>query len=416
MKHRKNQSKKAEVQTLLLPSLEGWTIWEFISKQVPQLKQSVGNLAEITSLEKIIFALPVRYVFCLPLWLSTEDNTLLPDLIFTQLERRGLLTRSREETVMNYQTIKVEEGKTLVMALVLPAHLPETFLQQGASTYDISARFYPFAENHLTLWREAGQLVAAFTYHKTLVHCQSLSAAEVNVATLQELFCLYLELESERVVLEINGITLWGNFSSIEVQQIKTTFQVTPQVADLPAPCLPEQFFSLTPHAIQQTKIFYAKEERNKKILKSALAGYALFLMLWIVQLLFFYGQAYWIRRDVKKNAILVQSLKDTAARWNALGTALQPDRYALEVLYQCASLLPKEGVRFTVFEVTDATVVLKGEATSAAAASAFSEKLNKNDQLMGYQWDMPPPQILPNDTAQFQITGSRFDAPTQPQ
>ena len=413
---RPTPSKKAESKTLLLPTVEGWALWEFSSKEAPHLKQSVSQLTELTFSEKTIFALPARYVFSLPLWLSTEDKTLLPDLIFTQLERRGLLIRSREETVMNYQIIKVEEGKTLVLTMVLPSQLPETLLQDTVDTYDVSCRFYPLAANHLTLWREAGQLVAAFTHNENLAHCQTLSASEVNMATLQELFCLYLELESEQVVREINGIALWGDFSPQEIQQVKTIFQVTPQVSAMPSPRLPEQIFSLIPHKIQQAKLLQVKEARNKKILQGVLVGYGLFLVLWIGQLLFFYGQAYWIRREVKKNAALVQSLKESSARWTALGTALQPERYALEILYQCASLLPEEGVRFTLFEVTESGVVLRGEASSVAAASSFSEKLQKNNQLVGYQWETPSPQILPNDTAQFQITGTRYDAPIQPQ
>ena len=417
MKRQVTQSKKVEIKTLIAPSFEGWALWEFDPRQSsPHLKQSATQLEELASLEKAIFALPVRYVFCLPLWLNTADKSLLSDLIFAQLERRGLLTRSREETVMNYQSIKVEEDKTLILAFILPAQLPENFLNQSASAYDVSARFYPLASNQLTLWREAGRLTVAFTHQETLVYCQTLSGSELNTAVLQELFCLYLELESERVFQEMEGFTLWGNFSTQEIQQVQATFHVTPHTSEMPAPRLPEQILSLTPPSIQQAKILQIKEERNKKILRWALVGYGIFLSIWIAQLLFFYGKTYWIRRDVKKNAVLVQSLKETASRWNAIGTALQPERYALEILYQCASLLPKEGVRFTVFEITDSEVVLRGEASSVAAASDFFEKLKQNTQLLSYQWAMPPPQILPNDTAQFQITGSRYDAPTQPQ
>ncbi|MBX7158307.1 MAG: hypothetical protein K1X66_07980 [Verrucomicrobiae bacterium] len=416
---RQKTSKKAESKILLLPAVEGWTLWEVLPNHLPVLKQNLAELSNFVKqekAEKIILGFPVRQVFCFSLWLSTEDKTLLPDLIFTQLERRGLVTRSREETIFDYRVIATEAGKSLTLVAILPSQLPEVYLQNIAETYDVSARFYPLENNQLTLWREIGQLVIAITRNDELVHFQTLSASEINAATIQEMLCLYLELESQQIISEMHGVTLWGNFSNDEIQKIQNTFHITPKAEEMPTPCLPKQFFSLTPHTVREIQTLHAKEERNQKILKMALAGYGLFLGLWILQLLFFYGRVYLIHREVKKDASLVQSLKETATRWNALGTALQPDHYAAEVLYQCARLLPQEGVRFTLFEVNESGVVLRGEATSVAAASDFFEKLNKNDQLLAYQWQMPTPAILPNDTAQFQITGNSFNAPTQPQ
>ncbi|MEZ5404805.1 MAG: hypothetical protein R3F23_01150 [Verrucomicrobiia bacterium] len=415
------KTKKVESKNLLLPAVEGWTLWEFSAQHPPALKQTTAELGELTDQEKsdktikTILGLPVRQVFCLPLWLSTEDKTLLPDLIFTQLERRALVTHSREETIFDYRLITTEAGRSLVLVAILPSQLTEPYLKNTTDNYDISARFYPLENNHLTLWREQSQLVIAFTRETELVYFQTLSASEINAATIQEILCLYLELESQQIISEMHGITLWGNFSSEEIQQIQTTFHITPHVTPCLCPVFQNNFFSNTArHSKIQT--LHAKEERNQKIIKMALAGYGLFLGLWILQLLFFYGRTYLIHREVQKDAALVQSLKETAARWNALGTALQPDHYAVEVLYQCARLLPQDGVRFTLFEANESGVVLRGEATSIAAASDFFEKLNKNDQLLAYQWQMPTPVILPNDTAQFQITGNSFNAPTQPQ
>lgn len=418
MKLKATRAKRVEAKSLLLPALEGWSLWEFPPNQPPHLKQTITDLGEFAAqekIEKMALALPVKQVFCLSLWLTTEDKALLPDLIFTQLERRGLVTRSREETVFDYRVVAAEEGKSLVFIAILPSQLPEVYIHNNMEHYDVSARFYSLEKDHLTLWREGGQLVIALTRNEELVHFQALSAEEVNPATVQEILCLYLELESQHVIQAMQGITLWGNFSAEEIQLIQATFRIVPQVAEMPIPRLPSNSFVLTPHAVQQIQTLQIKEERNRKILKMALVGYGLFLGLWALQLLFFYGRVHLIKREIKKEAGLVQSLKETAARWNALGTALQPDQYAVEVLYQCARLLPQEGVRFTLFEATDANVVLRGEATSVAAASDFFEKLKQNDQLLAFQWQMPSPIILPNDTAQFQITGSRFNAPAQP-
>ena len=99
--------------------------------------------------------------------------------------------------------------------------------------------------------------------------------------------------------------------------------------------------------------------------------------------------------------------------RWNAIEPALNPPGYPLEVLYQAARLLPKDGVRLTLFQMNLDKVMLAGEASTLQAAQRFQEDVRKNPELAGYDWTMENPRPLPTGSARFQIDGVRHGAAT---
>ena len=97
--------------------------------------------------------------------------------------------------------------------------------------------------------------------------------------------------------------------------------------------------------------------------------------------------------------------------RWDAIEPALNPPGYPLEVLYQTARLLPKDGVRLTLFQMNLDRVVVTGEASTLQAAQRFQEDVRKNPELAAYDWTMENPRPLPTGSARFQIDGVRHGA-----
>jgi hypothetical protein len=104
-----------------------------------------------------------------------------------------------------------------------------------------------------------------------------------------------------------------------------------------------------------------------------------------------------------------VTATKDAMNKWQALQPALEPSNYPLEVLFQTSRLLPKDGVRLTLFEMNLDRVLIQGEASTLAAAIKFQDDLEKNAELEGlYEWTAETPKQLPSGSTRFQIDGTR--------
>ena len=59
------------------------------------------------------------------------------------------------------------------------------------------------------------------------------------------------------------------------------------------------------------------------------------------------------------------------------------------------------------LYDVTDGRVTVQGEAASASQATQFFAALSAVPALQPLQWQMPTPTLLPNNAAQFQLTGN---------
>ena len=68
------------------------------------------------------------------------------------------------------------------------------------------------------------------------------------------------------------------------------------------------------------------------------------------------------LQQEIDRDAADVIETTDTMKRWDALSAAIDPLGYPLEVLYQAARLLPKDGVRLTLFEVNLGRVVIRAK------------------------------------------------------
>lgn len=115
---------------------------------------------------------------------------------------------------------------------------------------------------------------------------------------------------------------------------------------------------------------------------------------------------------SLRKQAASLQPQVDAViarqARWKALAPAVDPHRFAVELLFQTWQSLPSPDVRITRFELLGRQFVVEGEAPNAQQAILFVEKLKEEPELAGYRFESKPPVLLPNDHAQFQIFGKQ--------
>jgi hypothetical protein len=161
--------------------------------------------------------------------------------------------------------------------------------------------------------------------------------------------------------------------------------------------------------ALQQTKAIGARRQRL------AFAGAAVYLAIVLAlagQTLWLHWRARGLQAELDRDAPTVAATKDAMERWDSLQAALDPLGYPLEVLYQTARLLPKDGVRLILFEMNLGRVVIQGEASTFPAAQKFQDEVKKNTELQAYyDWTADNPKSLQNGSARFQIDGARRGA-----
>jgi hypothetical protein len=97
--------------------------------------------------------------------------------------------------------------------------------------------------------------------------------------------------------------------------------------------------------------------------------------------------------------------------KWRALEAAVEPSRYLVEILHQIARSIGAADIRITEFQMSPKEFAFSGEAANVAEAIEYVGRLRKEPELGGFKIDSPNPNILPNERAQFRVSG-RVDLP----
>lgn len=407
-----NRSKKAGERILLRPSGgAAWEVWSLEGSQPRSLGASDTPAGAQPSPQSVL-ALPLRQLFAVPLWLSTTDPALMRGMIHLQLERRGVAAgRNGHGMVFDYRVVTTADNKTLALAVALPAALPPP-LCLDLRDYEPSARLLPLPPDQFTIWREEGRLVLAATRGSGLVYFQALGDSEFTAPVLQELQCIKLQLEAGNTIGNLCGVTLWGDFTPASAAAPGEALGLRVATAPQPAPVLPADPMDLVPAPVRRTQEVAKNRGRYFAIASMAAGVYFLFLLFLVARVAWFSIEAGRVAADLGSHAGEVARIKATAARWQALSPALEPDTYPVELLLRCSRpLAPDGGVRFTLFSTGAGTILIQGEAANAAPAFKYAEDLRKSDELRDYKFEMPLPATLPNGNTKFQIQGVRYGA-----
>jgi hypothetical protein len=109
-------------------------------------------------------------------------------------------------------------------------------------------------------------------------------------------------------------------------------------------------------------------------------------------------------------------AIRDARSAWDDMRTAVNPEFFPVESLFQLVSLLPEEGIRLTRFEVREDGMVLDGEASSLGHGIEFRDKLVGAEAFKRWSWDFPQPTNLPDGRATFRAEAREPEAaPEEP-
>ena len=406
----------ARRSALFRPVSEGWQKWQEGEGGAWTEAGAASELAELSPAAGSMIAVPVRRAFSLAVWVPGDDASIFGDLVFTQLELRGLAGRSRETTSFAWQEIAREGNEALLQAVVLPTQLAPRYWHGEVTEYAVSPSCLPLPPDTVTIWREEGAWVSAVTRGDKLLHFQPLTEQAPDAAMALEVWMMLAPLEAGRMLG--SGISAlvyhegtdppaalkdWQNSGGLPVEVKPFPSPVRPQALD----CVP-----LPVRDVQTAKVASARRQR---IALAAAAVYFLVVLGLATNTLRLHWQARSLQAEIDRDAGAVASTKEAMQRWNALDAALDPAGYPLEVLFQTAKLLPPEGVRLTLFEMNLGRVIIQGEAKDFTAAQLYMDAVKKSGELSDFEWTAENPKSLPNRSARFQIDGVRQGfAPTE--
>ena len=391
------------------PSSAGWQKW---GEDVAGARALQGEAPELSDLQPAaggMIAVPVRRAFSLCVWIPADDPSVFRDLVLTQLEMRGLAGRTRDETSFAWQEIARTDNEVLVQITVLPAHLAPRYWDGEVTEYAVSPACLPLDADAVSIWREQGTWVAAVTRGGKLLHFQSLAEPAPDGAMALEIWMMLSPLEAGNMLdTQLPVVFYRQEGDELDLAAWNQSGAGNATERDFPPPVRPAPLECI-PIAVRHLQ---AEKKKSAQQQRFAFAGAAVYLALVLVlagQTLWLHWSARKLQSEIDSLAPAVTATKDAMDKWQALQPALEPSNYPLEVLFQTARLLPKDGVRLTLFEMNLDRVLIQGEASTLAAAIKFQDDLEKNTELEGlYEWTAETPKQLPSGSTRFQIDGIR--------
>lgn len=399
-------------RTLFRPAAAGWQKWEMDEAGVWSMAGEAPALADLRPEATGLVAVPVRRAFSLSLWVPADDPSVFGDLVFTQLELRGLAGRTREATSFAWHEVAREGNEALLHVVVLPANLAPQYWHGDVTAYAASPSCLPLAPDTVSVWQEEGGWVAAVTRGPHLFHFQPLAEESLSPEMAFEIWLMLEPLEAGRMATGSPRVIVYHQEDvapDLSAWAGARAFAV--RVEKFPAPVLPAEGGGCVPLPVRELQRAKEVRARRRKIALAAAAVYFLLVLALAANTLWLWWRSESLRASIAREAPDVEAVRSAMQRWDAIEPALYPPGYPLEILYQAARLLPKDGVRLTLFQMNLDRVVLTGEASTLQAAQRFQEDVRKNQELSAFDWTMENPRPLPTGSARFQIDGVRRGA-----
>jgi hypothetical protein len=393
---------------VLAPAADAWELWD-LAGAAPRVTQAGLTAPRDSDLpEGTVVLLPARELFTFPLWLSADDESLLPDMLQLQLERRGLSPKAKDLTLSHMVPVWRDNGRHLVRATVLPAKFPPDLCFTNAPRYEPGVDALPMPADSLVFWNELGHIVLAVTRGEIVLHAQSLGSDQFTPDVLIELTCVLTSLEGQNVLGELRQAVLWDAFTPEAIPALERLTGLPVRRQPKPAPRLPGVASGLTPPAVVGARLARTRNAQRRTVIKALVALYACLALAAGAQLAWLKWQETDLTRSLARDQAVVDMATETAQRWKALAPALDPVNYPLEQLLHCAALLPADGVRFTTFQQDTNGILVAGEAQNAPLAFKYNDDLRAAKELAAFTWEMGQPTLVNNVSAKFRIDGKK--------
>ncbi len=357
------------------------------------------------------FALPLDYCRSFPLRLPSKDRKLFRDLIYSQLEKRHLVSPTSNARY-DFEPIERMGDGTLVRVDLVHRDLPQTWEDKKALSYAASLRYFNLPEGKAVILKERERLVLAVGRAGKLLYSTILNqTGKLDAGVAPEVQAAMISMHSRGFLKEpIKGVELWGDFQPAEVKALQDTLSIPVTVSPHPEPegvRRPPNGALLPPSVDQGVK----KRRKLIYVLLGAAVlavGYLAVLKQFRDRLTDLQAQIEAQQNDLGENTANSAVFADSQTRWQALANVIEPRRYPVVQLNTIAQVMPPDGVILTEFQTKISEVRITGKANSAKAVFDFMENLNQNPELSAiYKWSRKKEPSLDDDgTAHFEFIG----------
>lgn len=392
---------------LLLPAARGWERWTGPAEGPLELEQAFENEGSFTREGlRHTLALPAAAMWVLPAWLK-GDAEHLRDMAGLHLERLGVRTSGAAQD-LQIDRIDSDDAAHLTCIIALKDEpSPLSSLVNLPDDATSSAYCLSLPEDAIVIWRELGRLVVAITSGASLIYCSPLSAAHLDDHALGEINNVCLQLGFQRVLGSVQRIVLWT--AEGDADRIRLVSGITTVHEEKPAPHLPAPSFAmLMPADISAERARQQKTARTR--LMALGAGGFVALAIAVISLLTFFASR-------ERSALLdkVAELTPRASRvedhrkaWEEIASAVDPKRFPMEIMLRCMEPKSSTDVALAHFEMSADRVLLRGRTPSSSIALQYAQEIKGLESLNAYTWDTPPPQMHSDDSATFELKGTR--------
>jgi hypothetical protein len=285
-------AKKSIDKTICFPGEDGWELWKHTEDRFGQAEYELVEemqLDESGSCEPFKdathYAFPINSVFAVPIWVRTDEPSVIKNLVEMQLEKMGLKPTSGIGQLLDYQTVCViesepssetQEGpvkRSLILATVLNPDYKHPLPKTGSKEFDVSARFLQMPGEHIVVWKELGRLVMAVDHEGELEYFEGLTSNKFDSAAVNEINCILLGLDGagpvsgdfkNGIANEISGAHIWlDEFDQSAKDEFEEVLGIKVTAGAKPDPFLPESTSNLVPSEVVEQRVQQKKAQKK---------------------------------------------------------------------------------------------------------------------------------------------------------
>ncbi len=361
--------------------------------------------------DDLILGLPVSAVLAQRFRLPTVDPADFPEMVRLQIEKA--LPFSAEEVTTDFEVIEQNETDSLVSAVAVRndqlAEIAAPLVDRGFIPRQVAV----YASQRGTTHVPQGRALLIYPEGESLVSAVTENGRVTLTRTLEGVEREHLQTDLPQLALsaELQGIP--ASFPNVLLDEtcyelrdaVHEIVDQRPELIGIETPPATVKL-NLLPESWRQRRLQLERRGEWRKRLTWAAAGYGLLMLLFVLYLIYARIHIAYLDRRIAHDAPQTEFVRAADANWKALGPAIDTRYYPVEILYHLSQSLPSPDVHITGYNQSARQISIDGEATTAALAYQFADKLKKNEGLRIFQFTMADPRILPNSHAQFRVEG----------
>ena len=365
----------------------------------------------VTAQDDVVLGLPVAAVLAQRFRLPTVDPAEFPEMVRIQIEKA--LPFSAEEVTTDFELIEQNESESVISAVAVRnerlTEIAAPLLDKGI----IPSQVTVYAAQRATTHAPEGRALLIYPEGETMVSAVTENGKVSLARTFDGIAPEQLQMELPQLALsaELQGIN--ASFPNVLLDEscyeLRDTVQgilASPtELVGIETPPASVKL-NLLPDSWRQRRVQLVKRGEWQKRLTFAGAAYGAILLLFLLYLGYTHFAVARLDRLIARDAPQTQFIRETETNWKALGPAIDPRFYPVEILLHLYESLPSADVRITAYNQSARQLSVDGEANTPALAYQFAEKVKKNTGLQNFRFDMASPRILPNNHAQFRLEG----------